>query len=330
MHRLLVIGTGSIGERHVRCILSTKRAQVGICEINDQLRRQVAERYGIAQSFSRLEDALQTPWDIALIATPAPSHIPVALQLVEANVNILIEKPLSTTEEGLPELIDKRDRRGVVIGVAYVYRANPILSAMRAALQSGRFGRPMQLVSVAGQHFPLYRPAYREIYYTDRAQGGGAIQDCLTHILNAGEWLVGPIDRLVADAAHQVLEGVEVEDTVNLVCRHGNVMGCYSVNQFQAPNEVTISVICDQGALRFELHESRWRWMMEPGGQWRDEVFPQGQRDDLYITQANAFLDAVEGKADLLCTLEDAAQTLKVNLTALRCVDGGSGWLNVR
>ncbi|KKK70001.1 hypothetical protein LCGC14_2928390, partial [marine sediment metagenome] len=41
MHKMLVIGTGSIGERHVRCLLNTSRATVGICEINDKLRGEV-------------------------------------------------------------------------------------------------------------------------------------------------------------------------------------------------------------------------------------------------------------------------------------------------
>jgi len=42
-HRILVIGVGSIGERHVRCLLSTGRARVGICEPNEPLRQRVAE-----------------------------------------------------------------------------------------------------------------------------------------------------------------------------------------------------------------------------------------------------------------------------------------------
>src|SRR5690606_32808909 len=131
--------------------------------------------------------------------------------------------------------------RDVVAGVAYVYRAHPALEEMRQAIASGRFGRPVELVAVLGQHFPFYRPAYRTIYYRDRATGGGAIQDALTHVLNAGEWLVGPITRLACDAEHLVLDGVDVEDTVHLLARHGRVMASYSLNQHQAPNESTIT-----------------------------------------------------------------------------------------
>ena len=76
-------------------------------------------------------------------------------------------------------------------GVAYVYRAHPALMEMKQALDHGRFGRPLQVVAVSGQNFPFYRPAYRQTYYADRATGGGAIQDALTHVVNAAEWLVG-------------------------------------------------------------------------------------------------------------------------------------------
>ena len=52
---------------------------------------------------------------------------------------------------------------------------------------------------------------FKLLYYNNRATGGGAVQDAMTHLLNIGEWIVGPVDKLVADIDHKVLEGVEVE-----------------------------------------------------------------------------------------------------------------------
>ncbi len=48
---------------------------------------------------------------------------------------------------------------------------------------------------------------------------GGGNQNALTHLINAGEWLIGPVDRILADAAHQLLPGVDVEDTVHVIAR---------------------------------------------------------------------------------------------------------------
>src|SRR5689334_14126594 len=130
-HRVLVVGVGSIGERHVRCFRATGRAEAGFVEINDKLRAAIAERYPGAAAHADLDAALGRGFELAVIATPAPLHIPQAQRLIEAGLHVLIEKPLSTTLEGLGELRDAIERRRRVVGVAYVYRAFPALTAMR-------------------------------------------------------------------------------------------------------------------------------------------------------------------------------------------------------
>src|SRR5579871_3969760 len=202
--RVVVVGVGSIGERHVRCFLATGRVEVEFVETKATLAEEIARRYDV-KSHADLDSILAAPPSAAVIATPAPLHVLQATRLVEAGIPVLIEKPLSISLGGVDRLRNAAIERDVTVGVAYVYRSFPVLVSMRDALRSGRFGTPRQLVAVSGQHFPTYRPAYREIYYTDRKLGGGAIQDALTHIINMGEWLVGPVESVVADAAHQVL-----------------------------------------------------------------------------------------------------------------------------
>ena len=322
-HRVLVVGAGSIGERHIRCFLAAGRCEVSLVEINEALRQAVEVRYAV-RGFANLEAGLKERPRIAVIATPAHLHVEMATKLAEASIHLLIEKPLATSEAGIARLLSLVREKNRIAGVAYVYRSHPVLSDMREAICSGTFGPPVQIVVVAGQHFPTYRPAYREIYYRERATGGGAIQDALTHLINAGEWLVGPVTRLVADAAHQVLPGVEVEDTVHVLTRHGRALGSYSLNQHQAPNETSITVICERGTARFEVHNSRWRWMASPGGEWQDGLCQPLERDELFTRQANLFLDAVEGKQPPTCSLEDGLQTLRVNLAALKSLESGT------
>jgi len=259
-----------------------------------------------------------------VIATPAHLHVPMASAAVHSGANVLVEKPLGTSLDGVDELIGLVDERRVTAAVAYVYRCHPALAAMRAALVDGRFGKPVEVVATCGQHFPHYRPAYREIYYKDRATGGGAVQDSLTHIINACEWLVGPIDRLAADVEHKVLEGVDVEDTAHVIARHGEVMASYSLNQHQAPNETTITVACTRGTARFEYHRSRWSWMIEPDSAWTDEDAEPLERDTLFVRQAEAFLDSIAGQAPPVCTLAEARHTLSTNLAILRSAERGA------
>lgn len=326
-HKLLIVGVGSIGERHLRCFLATGRADAVFVEINDSLRQTVAEQYGVS-GFKLLDEAFATNPTAAVVCAPAHLHISISTTLADRGLHLLIEKPLSTSLDGIDRLQMIVAEKRLTAGVAYVYRSHPLLNSMRTILQDGRFGRPVELIAVSGQHFPTYRPAYRQIYYTNRATGGGAIQDALTHVINAGEWLLGPVQRLVADAAHQVLDGVAVEDTVHLLARHGDAMASYSLNQHQAPNEFTLTVICERGTIRWESHLNRLSWLTAPGGEWQEERLEPLERDTLFVRQADQFLTAIEQRTPPACPLEDGLQTLRVNLAALASADGG-GWQTI-
>ena len=328
MKRILVIGGGSIGERHLRCFLNTGRTEVALCDINENLRTDVARRYNVLQTYASLSDALEATFDAAVICTPAHLHIPMAIDIAGRNIAILIEKPLSVSLDRIDELKAEIESRRLPTSVAYVLRHHPALRALKQSVSSGAFGRPVQVVFTGGQHFPFYRPAYRQTYYTRHATGGGAIQDALTHVVNAAEWIVGPVTRLVADADHCVLDGVDVEDTVHLITRHGKVMGSFSLNQHQPPNETTLTVICERGTVRYEAHSASWLSCTEPNSAWKVEEQFHIDRDDMFLNQANAFLEQLDGKADPACSLAEAKQTLRVNLAALKSVET-RGWIEL-
>ncbi len=325
-HHVLIVGAGSIGERHLRCFLNTGRADVSFVEVQDELRQTIADRYPASTPYASLDTAFETEnqFDTAVIATPAPLHIEQSIWLMNKGLHLLIEKPLSLNLDGIDELQALAESSGKIAAVAYVNRANPILEQMRNALNSGDYGKPVEMVIVTGQNFPTYRPAYRDTYYRSREMGGGAIQDALTHMINAGQWLVGKIDRVVADADHLVLDGVDVEDTVHVLARQGNVLANYTLNQHQAPNELTITVVCERGTLRVELHKQRWRVMETPDTPWEDHDDFTFERDTLFERQAEFFLDAVERKIPALCDLSEGIESLKVNLAILKSLESGA------
>ncbi|MFP6617714.1 MAG: Gfo/Idh/MocA family oxidoreductase [Pirellulaceae bacterium] len=321
--RVLVIGVGSIGHRHLRCLGITQRATLSICETNTSLKNELAAQYGVEQAFDSLDEALQDPPDMAVICTPAHLHVSMARQLVAAGVHVLIEKPLGTSLDGVEALVEEAKQQRRVVGVAYVLRFNPLLATLRELIATERYGTPVQLTVVSGQHFPFYRPAYREIYYKDRATGGGAIQDGLTHIVNACQWIFGDIQSLVADADHKILDGVTVEDTVHVIARHGNTMASYSMNQHQAPNESTLTVNCTAGTIRCEFHKQTLQVVEAPEQPWQTLQETSLERDDAFIAQAHGFLDAVTNDQPVSCTLQEARQTLRANLAILQSVDAG-------
>lgn len=323
MKRILVLGCGSIGERHLRCFQKTGRAVVSACDANPALLKRMADEYG-AETFDDAARAVAQGFDAVVICVPAHLHVQMSLMALANGSAVFIEKPLAVDLGGVDLLLSEAAASGRYNAVAYVYHVMPWLLQAREYLRSGAIGRPLHASVVTGQHFPTFRPAYREIYYTRHETGGGAIQDALTHVVNAVEWLIGPITKLYADAAHQHLEGVTVEDTVNLNARHGDVLATYALNQFQAPNEMTLQIHGENGSLKMDLHRRSWSRLLRGETEWTEHVTPPLERDDLFTAQANAYLDGLEGKPTPLSTLEEALQTLKVNIAALESVRTGN------
>ena len=315
--KVLIVGGGSIGERHLRCFQQTPPCQVALCENNDERRAHVGASYGLEQTFATLSAAAQQQWDAAVICTPAQLHVEHTLELAPVTGAILIEKPLATRLDDAQRLLPLAGEKP--LAVAYVLRGHPAVQEVRALLQAGKLGQLLQVTVHSGQHFPTFRPAYREIYYRDRATGGGAVQDAATHSFNLVQYFAGHYDWVFCDHSHQALEDVEVEDTVHFLGRAGGgkIMVSISLNQFMAPNETVLQLNGNRGSVQLRLHEQRYGVMLhgDDGWQWSEPLVQE--RDDLFRRQASQFLDVASGKSEPLCSLQEALHTLQVNLAAL-------------
>ena len=323
LRSILVIGCGSIGERHVRTFLKTGRARVTACDTQPALLQRLAETYQMPTT-TDWQAALSAGADAVVICTPAHLHVRMARQALAAGCHVLVEKPLSQSLEGVAELIQERDRSGRAVAVAYVLHVYEVLAQAREFLRRGEFGPVQQATVVTGQAFPVFRPAYAQTYYRDRRTGGGAIQDALTHSVNWVESVIGPADSVLCDCAHLVLPDVEVEDTVHVASRHGSALASFALNQFQAPNETTLQFNSALGSVRIEAHRPRWGTWAAGASCWTWHDLPPVERDAPFITQAQEFLDQIEGGPVRLCTLEAAAQTLRFNLAALASAASGT------
>ena len=319
MHKILIVGGGSIGERHLRCFQQvTENCAFGLCDVRHQIRAQLAERYAPEYLFASLAEAAAQHWDAAVVCTPAHLHIEHALALADTTKALMIEKPLSTSLDDVPELQAAWGDRLVHVG--YIYRANPLVDQARRMLDAGTLGDLLQITAVGGQHFPTFRPAYRETYYTQHQTGGGAIQDAATHMVNLLQLFAGPFDWIFCDAGHQALEGVAVEDTVHLTGRAGGgaTMVSLALNQFMASNEMYIQLNGRSGSLLLEFHNQRYGIVQHGDDGWQWSVPRTDERDAIFRQQARFFLAAARGEGPVRCSLDEAIHTLKVNLAALK------------
>jgi predicted dehydrogenase len=316
---MLIVGGGSIGERHLRCFQQIG-CEVALCDTSEPRRREIAERYNIARTFATVDGAARERWDGVAICTPANLHVDHTAQLAATTPALLIEKPLCTRLEDVPRL--REATQGKIVQIAYVLRVHPATQQMRAWLAADEIGPVRQVTIVAGQHFPTFRPAYRQIYYANRATGGGAIQDAATHLFDLTQYLAGPLAWIFCDAGHQALPDVEVEDTVHLLGRTTRgAMVSLALNQFMAPNETHVQLNGERGSVVLRLHEQRAGILKHGDTEWRWTDPLVHERDDLFRAQAQSFLDAAAGRREPLCTLDDGERALRVNLAALRCLE---------
>lgn len=322
-NQMLVVGCGGVGERHLRCLQKTNRAEVSVCDLNPGVLERVQRQYHVI-GYDTLEAALAAKaYDGVIISTPAPTHVTLALASMGCDRGLLVEKPLSTTLEGVAALKQEAERRRKLVAVAYVQHFRRNVREVRQLLRRGSLGKALQVAVVSGQNFPEYRPGYKNMYYARREMGGGAIQDSLSHLVNVVELLVGPTTRVYCDAAHKVLEGVIVEDTVGVSARNGDVFCTYSLNQFQSPDETTIHIHCERGSVKIEFHLDLWSVWRRGAVDWELFYTPENNPDEIYVAQANAFVDALSGEQAELCTLEEGLRTLKFNLAAIKSAQTG-------
>lgn len=319
MKKILIIGGGSIGERHLRCFQALNGVEVSLVEPVETRRKMLCDQYKVKQAFASLGEAKQH-WHGVVIASPAHMHVPQAIEVAQFTQRVLVEKPLSVSLDGVDELLRcYDDKSGRVARVAYVYRAHPAVRMLVQMIADGQLGNLLQVTAATGQQFARYRPAYAETYYADRKTGGGVIQDAATHLFDLVHHLAGPMDWIVCDHAHQQLPRVQVEDTMHLVgrCNRERVMVSLTMNQFMAPNVFAIQFNGDKASAELKLHEHKLGTIGvgEDTWKWTDPLIHE--RDELFKRQATLFMEESPTKPANLCTLHDAAQTLKVALAAL-------------
>jgi len=319
--RVLVVGAGSIGERHTRCFLNTGRARVAICELRESRREELTAQYDLIAAYADFNQVPLSEYDCVVVCVPAHLHVPVALASIDAGCHTLIEKPLCLNRQEAEQIAQAATTTELTTAVAYTFRSMPSLRDMKEAVNRGDIGTVHSAVGVWGQHFPLYRPDYREIYYRSHETGGGTLQDAMTHYLNYLQWVLGLETSIYCTGDHLVLDGVQVEDIVTLVCRYpGQRLATICSNQFQWNNDGLFELAGEDGTLRYEA--STQQLSLYKDGEWQVQHYDCA-RDDYFVAQAHNFLDAVEGKAAVACTVDEAVETVYSLVAARESWDKG-------
>lgn len=133
-----VVGTGYLGRLHARVLTEIPEASVvGFVETNDEIAAGIQSTLGISRVSSVAE--LAAAVDCAVVATPTSSHAAVAMELIEAGCDVLIEKPITATAGEARKLIEAAADRKRIIQVGHVERYNPAIVAVADLVTEARF-----------------------------------------------------------------------------------------------------------------------------------------------------------------------------------------------
>jgi predicted dehydrogenase len=136
--RIGVVGTGYLGARHARVLTEIPEAQVvGFVEPNDANAAEIVTKHNLRRFDSVA--ALAGEIECAVVATPTMQHFDVARELLEAGVDVMIEKPITATVEEAQSLIEIADKHGRIIQVGHVERYHPAITAVADLVRSSRY-----------------------------------------------------------------------------------------------------------------------------------------------------------------------------------------------
>lgn len=208
--RIAVIGAGLIGRRHAELV--RRHARLSALVDPNEATKGLAEQH-TTRWFATLEECLATdPPDGAIIATPNQLHVAHGRACLAAGVPVLVEKPIAETVAGGALLVDMADATATPLLVGHHRRHNPLITAAKDAIASGRLG---EIVAVDAR-FWLFKP---DDYFDPgwrRAPGAGPVFINLIHDIDLLRHLCGDIRRVQA-AESRRLRGNDVEDAAALL-----------------------------------------------------------------------------------------------------------------
>lgn len=139
-----VIGTGYWGSNHARVAAELLDEggldDVVLCDIDEPRVDDLAESYGIEYytDYASLADA---GVDAATVATPSPTHEEIGTTLLEAGIDLLIEKPLALSSDEAWNIVEVAETNDCTLGVGHIFRYHPALNELKRRIDRGELGR---------------------------------------------------------------------------------------------------------------------------------------------------------------------------------------------
>jgi predicted dehydrogenase/nucleoside-diphosphate-sugar epimerase len=140
--RVAVVGAGYVANFHLEVLAGMPEVQVvAVCDPDLDRARSAARQWNVPQAVGSVEELAGLEVDVAHVLTPPNLHVPIARQLLELGIGVLVEKPLALSSAEARELQALADERGLPLGVNHNNVWHPAFARLLSHVRAGRIGR---------------------------------------------------------------------------------------------------------------------------------------------------------------------------------------------
>ena len=250
--RIAFSGCGRISKNHFDAIEKIDGLElVAVCDA-DPVRAAAAGAERNVPHFTSYEKMLaETKADVVAIATPSGLHPAQGIAAARAGKHVVMEKPMAISLTGADQLVQACDKAGVHLFVVKQNRLNPPVQLLKRAVDRGRFGR----IYLASCTVHWARP--QEYYDQAPWRGtwefdGGAFMNQASHYVDLIQWLMGPVESVMAKTA-TLARKIETEDSgVAILKFRSGALGTIEVTMLAYPRnlEGSITLLGEKGSAK--------------------------------------------------------------------------------
>jgi predicted dehydrogenase len=336
-----------------------EKSRAGAKELN------IPRAYGSFQEMAAAEAKLPDGIEVVSIVTPNHMHHAPAKAFLEAGIDVICDKPLTTTLDDALDLAKTVKRTGLVFGVTHNYTGHPLVRQAREMVAAGELG-PIRLVQVEYVQdwlsTPLEKTGQKQAEWrTDPARSGpgGSLGDIGTHAYNLACFVTGlTCEKLAADVSTFV-PGRRLDDNAHMLLRFaGGAKGSLWASQVAPGNENNLRLRVYGEKAGLEWHQENPNELsFTPLGQPKQIIrrgsagtgraaahatripsgHPEGYLEafaQLYSDLAEQIISRREKRAPdpaslLVPTVEDGVEGVRFIKTALESSQNGSAWTTI-
>lgn len=311
--KFLVVGTGSIGRRHITNLLHLGQ---------DVLAYSVrGNPSGIVDGVSILEvwpETLPLDVDAVIVANSTEQHIMVALQAARQGKALYIEKPLSTSLVGIEELAHINKSKGLVVESGFMLRSHPNLVWIKKYITDGMLGELMHFRASVGQWLPDWRPGtdHRTGYGAFREKGGGVIFD-LIHELDLVRWLGGQVIDVIAMTRCVNQLEIETEAIAQVGLRlDSGALAQVHLDYVRPGYGRALEIVGSQGVLSWDYTKGTVLLESSDGSEHVVHSLPESfDRNAMFLRYMRHFLNRIAAPSiPALSSLQDGIDALRIAL----------------